>query len=489
MLALLSDAAVYGVSSMMTRLIGVLLIPVLTDYLTLREYGVVSMLTIVTSLFQPLGRLGITNAIFRRFNQEKDEHARQRVLGTAFISVVVTSLFVLAVAMAFAGPISVFIVGDKSAVGLVRISLWTSVATTVGTVPFVVLRATRRVKAAAAVNVLKTLLTMVAIIWLVVSWDQGVWGVVIGTLVGEVSFALVLIGITMPAMTAGFDWATWKRMASYGLPFVPHHLQAVGLDLFGLYMVGEMLGLGAAGLYGLATRFATPVTFIVNAVQASWVPYKFQIHSEDADSKPFFQSTFTYYVATLSYLWVGVALWGPDALRLLATSAEYYDAAHLIWAVALIPVAQGLYFMSSTGLELTDDTRPLPLVSFVGLMTVVGTGFVFIRPLDLGALGAALATAVGWLAMSAVVYALSQRRFAIAYDWPTIVAFAVMAALFVIVGGMVVQPLPVLPRLALITAMSLAYPAIGLVFLLRSRDERDRMLHLLSKFRLMPSDR
>ncbi len=45
------------------------------------------------------------------------------------------------------------------------------------------------------------------------------------------------------------------------------------------------------------------------------------------------------------------------------------------------------------------------------------------------------------------------------------------------------------PRLALMTLLSLAYPVTGFAFLLRSRDERGRMLHSLSEFRMVSYNR
>ena len=72
------------------------------------------------------------------------------------------------------------------------------------------------------------------------------------------------------------------------------------------------------------------------------------------------------------------------------TAPNFHKAAGLVWALTLIPVAQGIYYMSGTGGELSDNTRHYPLVSLAGLVTVVAGAFALIR--DMGALGAALAT-------------------------------------------------------------------------------------------------
>jgi O-antigen/teichoic acid export membrane protein len=232
-----------------------------------------------------------------------------------------------------------------------------------------------------------------------------------------------------------------------------------------------MLGLSEAGLYNVATKFALPVAFVVSSVQTSWVAYKFQIAAEDDDPRPFFRSTFTYYVAALAYLWVGVSLWGPEALRLL-TQKDFHQAALLVWAMGLIPVTQGMYYMLGTGIELGDNTRQYPLMSLAGLIAVVGGAFLMVP--SAGPYGAALATALGWLVMSIVIYFLSQRRMAIDYDWPTLVSLAALATACVAAAWWM-QSMPLAVRLAAATGLSLAFPAVAFALLCRSRDERHRM--------------
>src|SRR4051794_4564013 len=97
LLSLLSDVAVYGVSSLLGQVIGFLLLPLYTRYLTPKDQGVVAMMAIVTLLFGPLANLGMTNAIFRRFNLEKAPGERRRVLSSGLVSVLVSSLALLVV--------------------------------------------------------------------------------------------------------------------------------------------------------------------------------------------------------------------------------------------------------------------------------------------------------------------------------------------------------------------------------------------------------
>jgi hypothetical protein len=84
--------------------------------------------------------------------------------------------------------------------------------------------------------------------------------------------------------------------------------------------------------------------------------------------------------------------------------------------------------------------------------------------------------------MSFVLYNLSQRRFPLSYDWKTVLTFVALAALAG-AGGVLMQDQPWTLRLTYVVVMSLAYPLVGMGILLRSSDERERMLHLLKKLR------
>lgn len=484
-LSLLSDVAVYGISSLLSQVIGLLLLPLYTRYLTPGDYYAIAMLTLVASLFGPLGNLGMVNAIFRRFNLDKREEERGRVLASALCSVVVSSTVLLVVGCIFAAPIAEAVDLDASLANLVRLSLLTAMATTCGAVALAILRADRRVKTTAVVNVAKLLVSAGCTIWLVVVEQMGVEGVVIGTLVGETTMMLVQFAVTLRAFRFAPDPATWRRLITYGLPFVPHQLQALGMALFGQYMVGRMLGDVEGGLYAIAVRFALPVAFVVNAVQAAWVPFKYQIHAEDENPADFFRAVVTYYVAGILYLWVGVSLWGPELVWLM-TTAPFHDAAWLVPTVGFIPVAQGLYFMMGTGIELSDNTRPYPLVTFAGLVTIVAGSYPLVRLF--GAAGAALAAIAAWLVVTVAIYALSQRRIVIRYDWPILLLLAALAAGAVEIGY-VNLGLPLAQRLVLAAAISLAFPLLEFVVLSRSSTERHRMRILLTKFRLAPFTR
>ena len=263
----------------------------------------------------------------------------------------------------------------------------------------------------------------------------------------------------------------------FGLPAIAHQLLALGMTLVGQYWVGKMLGLGDAGIYATALKFAVPLTFAIGAVQNAWTPFKYQIHANDEDPAAFFRTAVTYYVAALLYLWVGVSIWGPELVWLM-TEKAYWPAAGLIAITGLIPVSQGIFFMLGTGMELGRDIRPFPLISFAGLVTVIVSVFWLVP--RIGPAGAAIASVNSFIVLAVMVYYFSQRRFRVAYDWQTLILLGVLAAVTVVASRQTMA-WPVSMRLMLTIAMSLLFPCFEFLVLSRSQTERHRMRILWEK--------
>jgi O-antigen/teichoic acid export membrane protein len=479
LLGLLSDTVTYGLSSVIAQVVQFFLLPLYTHYLAPEENGIIAMLVIVALLFGPLANLGMTNAVFRRLNQATDAASGRAVLSTALVSVIFASGILLAILLGFAPWIAADFVGDAHTTNLVRLCLLSATLNTIAQVPNMTLRARREVKTVAVLNLASVVISIGTTVLFVVGLGMGVQGWVFGMLAGDLALMILSFVATRGMFDLRFNRAVWRSMISYGLPLVPHRMQAIALVQFSQFIVRSRLGLFDAGIYAIAVKFALPVGVVVNAIQEAWIPFKFQMHAQEHDSQHLFRSIFTYYFATVSYLWVGVSLWGFDTVRLM-TAPDYHAAAFLVPALALLRVSQGVYFMMGTGLELSDRTGAFPLVSLSGLVTVVAASFLLIDPM--GALGAALASVLCWLVMTVIVYQLAQRRFEIAYDWPSIGCLALLAAACV-GAGYAVQSATLWTRIAVYTGISLMYPLAAVLLLARSPSERRRVRLLLVKLR------
>ncbi len=484
---LLSDAAVYGTSSVLSQALALFLLPILSDYLTPEDFGLVAMLTVLTTLFVPLANLGMSNSIFRRFSTCRDDAERTNVLTIGLVSIVIASVSLCVLGMFWSGWLSSLLTGSPDYRRLVNWSLLSATFNSIGVVGIVVLRADRRVKSIAVLNIVKLLVSAAATLFFLFAEGMKAEGIILGTLAGDAVGMVASFGVTFRRFKLTIhDSSMIRPMLSYGLPFLPTQLQTLGLTLLGQYIIRAFLGLDAAGLYNVAFKLAVPLAFVVDSVHKAWVPYKFHIYAHDENPKYFFRTVVTYYSAGITYLWLGVCVWGPEALRLL-TNPSFHAAAPLVPFIASIALARGIRFMVCTGMELGEDMRALPVASFLGLIaTTIGCAVMI--PL-FGIPGAALATTLAWVVMAAVLFVVSQKVFPISYDWPVVSAMLVISCVLVAIDCAAQYALDWPARVALATAFSLLYPVVALAILFRSATERARMTLLLSKIRALRGTR
>jgi O-antigen/teichoic acid export membrane protein len=477
LLELIKDSATYGLGAVLERLVGFLLIPLYTRYLVPADYGVLGMLAIISMMFEVFAFLGMRSSVFREFSLKTDAETRRRVVTNGLITVTVLGFALAALTAAFSGYISHFLLGSSEYARMVSATGLSSAFAAIFTIPLMVLQADRKAKTVSLLNLGKLLATASITIVLVVVLQWGVWGVVISALATNVLFALPLAGAILRQF--GFEWnrAIWNSMMAYGMPFVPFRLQSVAIGIFADYSVRLTLGLHEAGLYNVAGRFALPLAFVVTAVNTAWWPYKFKVFREEQDPEQVFRSVTTYYFASMYILWVFVALWGPEILRLM-TPREYHDAASIVPVLALYRLMMGIYQMFATGIELADKPRSVWTVGTAGIVACVASTYALVPHFQ--AIGAAAGATIGFIAMTAAVYRVTQKLYHIRHDWMalgTLTALAVGTVAF----GYAVSGLAAHSRIGVLSVVTLGYPLATVLVLGRSQSERRRVRSALQR--------
>ncbi|MFO0680449.1 MAG: lipopolysaccharide biosynthesis protein [Sandaracinus sp.] len=451
---ILVDTLTYGASGVMTQVLGFLLMPLYTRCLEAEEFGAIAMMSLVFQVFLALASLGFRTAMYKEFFAAKDEDERARAVGTAILGVGAASVGLLLLGQLLAPWLLALVLPGESRALLVRLELVTAAVSTCEGMLLLVLQAAREVRTAAAYTTGKALSFIVMNVALV----AGVrWGV-IGYLTAELTNALVstaaLLYLTRRFIVWSFVPIAFRRMLRYGLPFMPTRLLNIAMTLLGSFAVTQYLGLDDAGLFNVASRFASPISVILSAFSNTWSAYKFKVRAEDPDAPQFFARVTVYVTAAIGWLWVGEAAWGPEVLRLL-TPAQYHSSAGLVGLIAAGVVPFGVGMMTGTGYELVEDTRRVPLVSVAGL-AVSALAATTLVP-RYGAIGAAVATLGANGVMHAGYWWIGRAAYPIPFRWGALAGLGAFAVAPVLVCGYA-QTAATSARVVLAITVSVAYP-------------------------------
>ena len=407
--ALTKDTFTYGMANVLGQIIGFVLLPVYTAYLSPKDYGIIAMLAMVSLFFIPIAAVGITNAIFRRFNLHLETEKQILALSTGSVFVFISSAIWLILGLSLASQLTTFLVDDQQYEYLVYISLATSFFMSIGDIFTVVLRAQRKVTTLAVIRVSEILITVCVSIYLVVVLELVIEGVLWGGLIGALLSTLCLFAFSKNLLKWDFDRVELKALISYGAPFLPHTLIGIANIFVGQYFIKSFVGLEEMGLFSIARKFALPLSFVIGAIQSAWVPIKFQIHREEGEGrKAIFRNLISIYFILIMFLFAGVVTLGPEILRWM-TNPDYYEASKLLPFVLLIFVARGTYFMMATGFEFTNNTKPMPLVSGTGFLALIF--ITFLSKDYIGVYGILSGMIISWWVMALIIRRLAINRF------------------------------------------------------------------------------
>jgi O-antigen/teichoic acid export membrane protein len=89
------DFLLYGVTSVLAKIIAIFLMPVYTSVLTQEEYGAMALITSCKGIIDIISNLNIHSAVAREYYEENIN--RKRLVSTGFFSILSLSLFVLIV--------------------------------------------------------------------------------------------------------------------------------------------------------------------------------------------------------------------------------------------------------------------------------------------------------------------------------------------------------------------------------------------------------
>lgn len=389
-------------------------VPVFTRFVSPEEYGVLDMLQIVMILGLGLGNWGLSNAFdrfFFAFAGSRDRQARLLRTLVTFTSLVFLAVF--AAVFGLRGWLTERLAGSDAWSGLLLIILATGFLNHLNSFFFAFFRNSEAAGSFVACDAAMLGVTTALGLVLVAAGGYGIWGIVLGSLVGRgLLFTVFFFRFGLHRLQV--DGGMLKECLAYGWPLMAHVLPGLLNNVASKFMVGAIVSLGALGVYGRADGIAAMVFMIMTTVQHVYAPrWNKVLFGLEAGGARALAALFTDYVSLVIVPACGLVLFGWEAIRLLMPE-PYHGAVPLVIGLALH--YQALAFgklLGSIGAYLSMS-RYMGAMALAANAANIALNLVLIP--RLGALGAVLSTVtlgVGTTLITGVVYG---RRYAVPYE-------------------------------------------------------------------------
>lgn len=227
----------------------------------------------------------------------------------------------------------------------------------------------------------------------------------------------------------------WKYAFAFNLPLIAYYLSQVIFNQSDRIMISHMVGTDKAAIYGVAYELAMVLTFVLNAINNSYVPWYYGKIKDDRqeDNRP----VATLIAVLMAVLLLGVSWFAPEIIKIMA-SEKYLEAVYVV-----PPVAASLLLLFYSQLFINvefyyEEKVKLIWASIAAAVSNLVLNWVFIR--IFGFMAAAYTTLFSYILFAVANYfamksVLKQKKVLdVAYDykWLLVVLFAFL--ILIIIG-------------------------------------------------------
>ena len=459
---------IYGVTGVINRALGFFLIPVYTYYIKPREYGVLALLMIILAAIPLVLRMGLGNALLRSW-YDYEEDARPQLATTVFIFLLVTSIPILLIFTYFTPQTSTYIFETDSYITHLKFIYILAFLEIFNVVPDTLLRLRNASLHYSICQTIGFIFQLITNIYLVVYWEMGIQGVLIGNLVGAVLENSIMFIITLPQMKWGFNVPELKKMLAFGFPLIFGRLSAICFQWIDRFFLKYYTDLRQVGLYSLGNQLTTPISLLISMPFGMiWANMQVSVMN-DKDAKEYYARMLTYVVYGSSFLALGLSILVEDVLRIIAT-AKYWEVATIVPWLALSAVFDVANPTLGVGISLLRKSYLSPIIVAVAALSNVVLNFLLIP--KLGMKGAAIATLISYIVISCLRYFISDKLMHIDYEWGRVSKIVILATILFFISKLIIIERPII---SFLVKMPLTLVLPFLLLLVKFYDEKEKL--------------
>lgn len=438
---LAGETALYGISSILGRLMNFLLVPLYVRTLSLEDNGNISYLYAIAAFFNVVYTYGMETAYFRFANKDKDQ--AEKIYTTTFSSIFLSSILFSTVLILgrFAIADWMNLEGKENYIVLLALIM---VIDAILAIPFAKLRLQGRAFYFAMSKLANVGIMMVLNLFLLVfclqvakgNWwpegqnligsfyqqHHGVQYVLMANLMANLLWIPMLWPILKQSRIK-IDGEVLKPMLFYAYPLMFMMLAGVTNEMFSRIMLENLLppnfyaGLNskeALAIFGNCYKLSVFMNLGIQAFRYAAEPFFFS-QSQETNSRQRFSQVMHWFIIVGSVVFMGISLnleW-IGALVLKAGSA-YMQGIHIVPILLMANLFLGIYYNLSIWFKLSDKTHFGTWISIGGaLMTILLN--IWLIPI-MGYEGSAWITLIVYVLMSLTCFYFGQKHYPIPYQ-------------------------------------------------------------------------
>ncbi|MDT8069767.1 MAG: oligosaccharide flippase family protein [Terriglobia bacterium] len=411
---LLKHSGIYGVSVVLSKMVGFLMIPIYTRCLAPSDYGVLELLDLLMFLTGIFASMGIYSAVFKFYSAYESQQDKREVISSALLYYCAISGALSVCMILAAKPLAYFVFGGAQYVVFIRITAFTLFFSSLADVPQAYWRVQEKTVLFAGLGVMKTFVSILSLITALVILKLGLRGAVYANMVTAAIFGIPLFGWTLAKMPRRVVPAKLKEMLKYGAPLIVQSLGSFVLVYSDRFFLRHYTDLNEVGVYSLGYKLAGIVSVLVTGpFSFAWQWQQFEIAKRE-DGKRIQARIQTYQLLVSLLVGLGVSVLAKDILSVIAPKS-YFGADTVVPLIVLSYIFANMRIVVASGVLVQRTTEQMALIYSLSAASNLALNWWLIP--RFGMMGAAIATAGSYGFSLLLAFIVAQRLYYVPYEY------------------------------------------------------------------------
>ena len=436
---LFGEIAIYGLSSIVGRLLNYLLVPLYTYvFINPADYGVVSELYAWVAFLIVILTFGMETAFFKFIQNEGD---KKNVFSTALSALLsLNSVFFLIVIL-FYQDIASLLLYEGHGEYIVMLGAIVSIDA-ISALPLAKLRAEEKAKRFSIIQLSSIAVNIILNVIFLLFWfdynnpEQGVFYIFLANLIASLVKPIFLFKSF--SLIRRIDWSLLKRMLFFSFPLAIAGFAGIINETLDRILLKQMLynpevpssldyAEAQVGIYSASYKLAMLIAILLQAYRYAAEPFFFS-QTKNQDRNKIYSQIMNVFIAFVCGIFLLVTL-NIDIFKYFIQNETYWVGLQVVPILLMANIFLGIYYNQSIWFKLSGKTKFGAYIALFGASLTVLINIIYIP--KFGYMACAWATLIVYFTQMVISYLLGQRHYPIPYNLKKFIFYIFLAlALF-----------------------------------------------------------
>lgn len=427
--SLINDVLIYGVANAFSKLLSLVLVPIMVNYLAQKDYGLADAANVFITLMLPIVIFGQDSSVARYSIEIKSIEEKKQMISQSFFFQFFIGFTLILILFITSEKFSYIFLNSNESSRIIKLCSWIILFQFINQFACNLLKwHFERTKFLILSVCMPISITLTTIALLKFS-NLGLISVfysqfIIGFIFSILSLFFVKSYLTIPD---NFKWL--PLLLKFGWPYFIIMILPMILPSIDRIIITHLMNLEYLGIYALAFRIATIIYFPIYGFQTAWGPFALRVYN-DGTHKLLYNLVLKLYILVLLVVIIIITIVIDPLVSLLSNS--YYSQAKLLALPIMLAIfLESISWITGMGIDISKKTYLSAIAYFFGI--VIGGLLTWFMTQQFQLIGLVYGGMFGKLFFTVIKSCLSESVTPLSFEFKKVISFICLGIVFSLV--------------------------------------------------------